>query len=172
MESMESGSLANQWTVLHQKEGVQAKDFYNTTRDLSPDKGDHLLVCLGGDYSASKKSMLPLRGVDGNYRDRWCSKGNVIRNTTTGEPIAVESTTPDELCNYYDPEELAQIPHISTNVAEALNFLGKDKDGFFLLYEQGDVSTFSMHESLRPCSHPCSHPDLSLTLIPPLVIAD
>jgi len=52
-------------------------------------------------------------------------------------------TTPDELCNHTDTEELTHIPHVSTQITEALNFLGKDKDGFFLLYEQGDVSSFA-----------------------------
>ena len=134
-----------------------ANDFYNNTQDLDPDNGDHLLVCLGGDYSPSNKFMLPLRGVDGNYRDRWCSRGRVVRNSTTNEPIGIEPTTPDELCDYYDPQELDQIPHISTNVKEALNFLGKDGDGFFLLYEQGDVSLYCYLE-LRCYFFVCAFP--------------
>jgi alkaline phosphatase len=43
------------------------------------------------------------------------------------------------ICNHYDQEEIEQIPHITQNVKAALDFLSKDKDGFFLMYEQGDV---------------------------------
>ena len=49
--------------------------------------------------------------------------------------------TPESyLCDRYTEEDVKAIPHISTNVKAAIDFLSKDKDGFFLMYEQGDVS--------------------------------
>jgi hypothetical protein len=35
--------------------------------------------------------------------------------------------------------ELANIPNITTNVMEGLKFLKKDNEGFFFMYEQGDI---------------------------------
>lgn len=117
------------------------KDFYNTIGDLDPDNGDHLLVCLGGDFTASPgRSNLPYRGVDSSYTSRWCTGSNVVTDAVTGLPVSVNTSA--VLCDHYTPEEVDQIPHISQNVKAALDFLGKDDDGFFLMYEQGDVSPF------------------------------
>jgi hypothetical protein len=115
------------------------KNFYDTITDLNPDNGAHLLVCLGGDFSASGESNLPFRGADSSYANRWCSKGASITNEQ-GEVIGVEATTSDELCDHYTEEERAQIPHMNKNVKASLDFLGKASEGFFLMYEQGDVS--------------------------------
>jgi alkaline phosphatase len=115
------------------------QDFYTSARDLDPDNGDHLLVCVGGDFTASGQSNLPYRGVDSSYSNRFCSKGEAVLDPDTGLPVSVTPTS--TLCDHYSQEEIAQIPHISENVLEALEFLGKDDDGFFLMYEQGDVST-------------------------------
>jgi alkaline phosphatase len=109
---------------------------------LDPDNGDHLLVCVGGDFTASGQSNLPYRGVDSTYGNRFCSSGEAVLDPDTGLPISINPTSTK--CNHYSQEEIAQIPHISTNVLEALDFLGKDDDGFFLMYEQGDVSTASV----------------------------
>jgi alkaline phosphatase len=139
LESMRSGALSSQWTLLTQSPNVTAANFYNEIGDLDPDNGDHLLVCLGGDFTASGQSNLPYRGVDSTYVNRHCEDSDVINDPDTGLPIAV--TTNTTLCNHYEPEEVAQIPHITQNVKAALDFLGKDDDGFFLMYEQGDIGT-------------------------------
>jgi hypothetical protein len=117
------------------------QEFYDRGEftQLDPDNGDHLLVCLGGDWTASGQQNLPYRGVDSTYTNRFCSSGEELMDIDEN-PIGAQSTTSDELCNHYSPEEVKQIPHISDNVKAALDFLGKDKDGFFLMYEQGDVS--------------------------------
>ncbi len=51
----------------------------------------------------------------------------------------MNATTSAELCNHYSPEEVAQLPTMAEHVKQAVEFLGKDKDGFFLMYEQGDI---------------------------------
>ena len=107
---------------------------------MDPDNGDHVLVCMGGDFSPSKKEELPYRGVDSSYSRRWCGKGKIANAPNTSIPIGVETNS--YICDRYDPEELKHIPHISTNVKAALDFLSKDDDGFFLMYEQGDVRPF------------------------------
>jgi alkaline phosphatase len=121
------------------------QDFYTPAADLDPDNGDHLLVCLGGDFTtvpADAKSRgrdnLPFRGIDSSYTSRWCQDSTVEKDAATGFPVSV--TADSFLCNHYEPEEVVQIPHIKESVKAALDFLGKDDDGFFLMYEQGDVS--------------------------------
>ena len=99
-----------------------------------------MFVCLGGDFTPSGEQNLPYRGVDSSYGNRYCSSGEVLIDDDSGEVIGINLTTPEELCNHYEPEEIAQIPRITQNVKAALDFLGKDDDGFFLMYEQGDVS--------------------------------
>jgi alkaline phosphatase len=115
------------------------QDFYNDIDDLDPDNGDHLMVCLGGDFTPSAQENMPYRGVDSSFSNRWCSAGEALLDPDTGLPISVNVTTPAELCNHYTPEELKYIPTIQENVQAALDFLSKDDDGFFMLYEQGDI---------------------------------
>lgn len=103
------------------------------------------MVCLGGDFTTPPRNALerdrtslPLRGIDSSYHSRWCHRASIDRDPITGLPIGV---TPNSVtCDHYSEEERKQIPHISQNVKAALDFLGKDDDGFFLMYEQGDVS--------------------------------
>ena len=113
------------------------QNFYDGIEALDPDNGDHVLVCLGGDFSRSNKEELPYRGVDSSYSSRWCGKGTIKNAPNTSTPIEVTSNS--YLCDRYSQEEIKQIPHISTNVKAAIDFLSKDDDGFFLMYEQGDV---------------------------------
>lgn len=117
------------------------QDFYDSIENLDPDNGDHLLVCLGGDFSKSGQGNLPYRGVDSTYSNRYCSSGDTLNDPDTGLPVGVEVTTSDELCNHYGPEDIPFIPVMKDNVKASLEFLSKDDDGFFMMYEQGDVST-------------------------------
>ena len=116
-----------------------SQDFYNSITGLDPDNGDHLLVCVGGDFTPSGQSNMPYRGVDSTYSNRWCSSSESIIDPDTGLPIGVNVTTSEDLCNHYSPEELKHVPKIQDNVKAALEFLSKDDDGFFLMYEQGDI---------------------------------
>jgi alkaline phosphatase len=97
------------------------------------------MVCVGGDLTPSRQDNMPYRGVDSNFANRWCSSGLRIVHPDTGLAVGVQVTTPEELCNHYESEELKHIPTIQQNVQAALDFLSKDDDGFFLMYEQGDI---------------------------------
>ena len=77
-------------------------------------------------------------GLDSTYSNRYCSSGSVEADEE-GIPTSVSATTSDELCNHWDPEEVAQVPKMAEHVKAAVEFLGKDEDGFFLMYEQGDI---------------------------------
>lgn len=142
---MINGTLSKQWTFLTQQENVTAEMFYDGIQDLDPDDDQHIMVCLGGDYTPPhpindtdvvSKDNLPYRGIDSSYSNRWCS--NAIETMDEQDKFGGFNVT-SELCDHYTAEEIAQIPHISRNVEEALKFLGKDDEGFFLMYEQGDI---------------------------------
>ena len=60
-----------------------------------------------------------------------------MRDPNTSLPIGVKANS--RFCSPYSPAEIAQIPNVTTNVMQALNFLNKDNDGFFMMYEQGDI---------------------------------
>eukprot|EP00339_Tiarina_fusa_P012873 CAMPEP_0117001948 /NCGR_PEP_ID=MMETSP0472-20121206/3775_1 /TAXON_ID=693140 ORGANISM="Tiarina fusus, Strain LIS" /NCGR_SAMPLE_ID=MMETSP0472 /ASSEMBLY_ACC=CAM_ASM_000603 /LENGTH=754 /DNA_ID=CAMNT_0004702121 /DNA_START=45 /DNA_END=2309 /DNA_ORIENTATION=+ len=139
LQSMRDGPLSSQWTLFEQNNMTMAEDFYNGIEDLDPDNGDHVLVCVGGDFTSSGQSNMPYRGVDSTFSNRWCSSGEQIIDPDSELTIGINLTTPDELCNHYEPEELQQIPTIQENVKQTLEFLAKDDDGFFMMYEQGDI---------------------------------
>jgi len=135
---MPGGSLSNQWTFLYQQEDVAAADFYASIQDLDPDDDKHVMVCLGGDYTASGQYNLPYRGLDSTYQNRYCSSG-VLETDDDGVGVGVTPTTSDETCHHYSEDEIAQIPKMAENVKQAINFMGKDDQGFFMMYEQGDI---------------------------------
>jgi hypothetical protein len=84
---------------------------------------------------------MPYRGLDSTYLNRWCSKGVVETDETDpNSTVAIGVTPNSSICNHYEPYEVEEMPHISDHVKAALDFLSKDDDGFFLMYEQGDVS--------------------------------
>jgi alkaline phosphatase len=83
-------------------------------------------------------SYYHLGGLDDSYSNRYCSKGSVDTDAN-GVPTGVTATTSSETCDHYSAEEVAQIPKMAEHVKAAIEFLGKDEDGFFLMYEQGDI---------------------------------
>ena len=118
------------WAFFESKSNVTANKFYDGIGALHPDQGDHVLACLGTEKNT------PYRGTDSSYSGRRCKNGIVQRNA--GLPTGVLSNA--QVCNRNKPLSVDQIPHMSHNVKTALEFLSKDDQGMFLVYEQGDVS--------------------------------
>lgn len=137
-EAIMNGNLKDMWTFIHTDPEIMAEDFFEPIKDKHPDNGDHVLMCMGGQYSASRQSNMPYRGLDSDYKDRYCSSSTVIRDENE-VAVGVNVTTSEEPCNHYDEEEVKHIPSMKEAVKEAIEFLGKDKDGFFFMYEQGDI---------------------------------
>jgi alkaline phosphatase len=100
-----------------------------------------VLVCLAGDFTPAGTSgaiaNLPFRGLDSSYSNRVCENSTTVRDPVTNLPVGVKTNS--KFCTPFTPQELNQIPNITTNVMQALNFLAKDNDGFFMMYEQGDI---------------------------------
>jgi alkaline phosphatase len=149
---MFNGSLASEWTFLFQgRNNVSAANFYDPIQTLDPDSGRKVMACFGGIYTNTSFSQgnMPFRGLDSSYTDRWCSRGTVVRNANN-TAIRVSPTTTK--CDHYTAAERAQIPVMSKQVAEAIKFLGKDDQGFFMMYEQGDVSSVCFSTIVEVCS--------------------
>ena len=130
--NMGDDTEAAHWSVFEPKTNVTAENFYDGVEDLHPDRGDHVLACLGTEKNT------PYRGTDSSYSGQRCKKGIVQRNA--GIPTSVLSNA--QVCNKNKPLMVDQIPHMSHSVKTALEFLGKNDQGMFLMYEQGDVSVF------------------------------
>lgn len=138
-QSMIDGGLKSSHSFLFQNAAVLAEDFYDSIQDKDPDDGHHVLACFGGEYSGNTKlENMPFRGLDSSYSGRWCSRGSVVKDEDD-LPIGVTPTTPPQLCDHWPQNELQNIPHMKENVVEALKFLGKDNNGFFMMFEQGDI---------------------------------
>jgi alkaline phosphatase len=147
IEAMRSGSLSSMYTVFEQKQGQMADNFYDGLEALDPDKGDKIFACMGGDFARVKGTKgtdnMPYRGVDSTYSARYCSNATIIQedvdDSGTPIPVGIDVTTSEELCDHYGPEDRAEIPKMAQNVKATLEFLAKDDDGFFMMYEQGDI---------------------------------
>lgn len=79
---------------------------------------------------------MPFRGLDSGYTDRWCSSAAQILST---DSVLIGYRPTSERCDHFSAADIQQIPKMAVNVREAIKFLGKDNDGFFMMYEQGDV---------------------------------
>ena len=85
------------------------------------------MVCLGGDFTPAGKLgviNLPYRGLDSNYNNRVCENSTTVTDPVKRLPIGV--TPNSRFCSPFSAAELGQIPNITTNVMQALNFLAKD----------------------------------------------
>jgi alkaline phosphatase len=113
---------------------------------LDSDNGDKILACMGGDFACVNGTEgtdnIPYRGTDGTYSARYCSSAEIqeeVDDSNMTIPVGINVTTPDELCDHYGPEDRAEIPKMAENVKATLEFLAKDDDGLFMMYEQGDI---------------------------------
>lgn len=157
-QSMIDGILSSKYTFLTQDPAVLAENFYDAIQDKDPNKGESVLACFGGQYSTGKDGLgkplenLPFRGTDSSYTGRWCSAAIVDKDE---DDVTLNITPNSTICNHWPVEELKNIPHMHENVKEALNFLGKSTDGFFLMYEQGDIDWAAYVRLLTRLTHNC-----------------
>ena len=132
---MRSGFMSSEFTLFEQKENVPADQFWNGLSDLDPDHGHKIFGCMGGDFARGTETNMPYRGVDSSYSHRYCSTGEPILDEDDN-PMGINVTTSEVLCDHYPQEDVAEIPKMADNVAAVLDFLAKDDDGFFMMYEQ------------------------------------
>ena len=148
---MRSGYLSSEFTLFEQQEGVAADNFWSDLEGLDPDNGDKIFGCMGGDFARGNEDNMPYRGLDSTYSNRYCSTSEVIVDVDDN-PTGVNVTTSEELCDHYPQEDVDEIPKMADNVQAVLEFLAKDEDGFFFMYEQVSQTPFRNTTSQwNPC---------------------
>jgi len=112
---------------------VQAAEALKPFEGLDPDEGDHVLGCFpDGGYN------MPYRGVDSSYDQAHLTDRGESKYDSMGNVISIDQDDA-ELGHAYASELLAGIPKMKDLVKKAIEFLGKDDNGFFMVYEQGDI---------------------------------
>lgn len=134
LNNMGDDPESSKWSFFEPRTNVTSTNFFGGVESLHPDRGDHILACFG------TEKHLPFRGTDSSYSGRRCKKGNIQRSA--GIPTGVLSNS--QICDINKPLVVDQIPPMSHSVKTALEFLSKDDQGMFMMYEQGDVSALSV----------------------------
>jgi alkaline phosphatase len=124
-----------------------------TAASLDPNNGDRLLGLYG---ARGQNGNLPVSSANGDYSTTGldmfslfssAQAGNV-RNITPGiaNPDTLRPLLPGETDASFIAREINENPTLQNLTTAALNVLGKDKDGFWLMVEGGDID-WSAHDN-------------------------
>jgi alkaline phosphatase len=124
-----------------------------TAANLDPNNGDRLLGLYG---ARGQNGNLPVSSANGDYSTTGldmfslfssAQAGNV-RNITPGiaNPDTLRPLLPGETDASFIAREINENPTLQNLTTAALNVLGKDKDGFWLMVEGGDID-WSAHDN-------------------------
>jgi alkaline phosphatase len=106
-----------------------------TAAALDPEKGDRLLGLYG---ARGQDGNLPVSSADGDYSTTGLAMFSV--NTSKGlTPDTVRPLRAGETDAQFIATERNQNPTLDDLTKAALSVLGKDKDGFWLMVEGGDI---------------------------------
>jgi alkaline phosphatase len=106
-----------------------------TAAALDPEKGDRLLGLYG---ARGQDGNLPVSSADGDYSTTGLAMFSV--NSSKGlAPDTVRPLRAGETDAQFIATERNQNPTLDDLTKAALNVLGKDKDGFWLMVEGGDI---------------------------------
>jgi alkaline phosphatase len=113
-----------------------------TAATLDPNKGDRLVGLYG---ARGQNGNLPVSSANGDYSTTGLDMFSV--NTTKGlKPDTIRPLNAGETDAQFIARERNENPTLSNLTDAALNILGKDKDGFWLMVEGGDVD-WSAHDN-------------------------
>ncbi|XGV97821.1 MAG: alkaline phosphatase [Leptolyngbya sp. BL-A-14] len=137
---------------------VKTKDIVNAgqellsvSKEIDPNKGERLLGLYG---ARGQNGNIPTRGSEGDYSltglDNFSVYSTASASTAaTGQPAnnGTQIPTPDtvrplvlgETPTTFIQRERKANPTLAQMTKAALNVLGKDKDGFWLMVEGGDI---------------------------------
>jgi len=114
----------------------------STAASLDPDSGDRLIGLYG---ARGQNGNLPVSSANGDYSttglDMFSLFSTQGRNPDTKRPL-----NPGETDAQFIARERNENPTLKDLTDAALNVLGKDKDGFWLMVEGGDVD-WSAHDN-------------------------
>ena len=124
-----------------------------TAASLDPNKGDRLLGLYG---ARGQNGNLPVSSANGDYSTTGLDMFSVfssaqagnVRNITPGiaNPDTLRPLLPGETDASFIAREVNENPTLQDLSTAALNVLGKDKDGFWLMIEGGDID-WSAHDN-------------------------
>jgi alkaline phosphatase len=113
----------------------------DTASQLDPEKGDRLLGVYG---ARGQNGNLPVSSADGDYGTTGLEMFSVFssqgQNPDTERPLL-----PGETDESFIAREINENPTLNDLTKAALSVLEKDKDGFWLMVEAGDVD-WSAHD--------------------------
>ncbi|MBR8834743.1 MAG: alkaline phosphatase [Stigonema ocellatum SAG 48.90 = DSM 106950] len=125
-----------------------------TSNEIDPNEGERLLGLYG---ARGQEGNIPVSGADGDYSITGLA--NFARQTSlyyrTNDPykrgdVPVNDTDrplqPDETDEEFITREVKENPTLADMTQAALNVLGKDKDGFWLMVEGGDID-WGIHDN-------------------------
>jgi alkaline phosphatase len=113
-----------------------------TANKLDPNNGDRLLGLYG---ARGQNGNLPVSSANGDYSTTGLDMFSV--NTSKGlKQDTTRPLLPGETDASFIARERNENPTLNDLTTNALNFLGKDKDGFWLMVEGGDID-WSAHDN-------------------------
>ncbi|WP_016949598.1 alkaline phosphatase [Anabaena sp. PCC 7108] len=114
----------------------------DTAAALDPEKGDRLLGLYG---ARGQDGNLPVSSADGDYSTTGLAM--FTNNSTKGlNPDTVRPLLPGETDESFIAREVNENPTLDDLTQAALEVLGKDPDGFWLMVEGGDID-WSAHDN-------------------------
>ncbi|WP_052331570.1 alkaline phosphatase [Calothrix sp. PCC 7507] len=120
-----------------------AQKLADTAATLDPEKGDRLLGLYG---ARGQNGNLPVSSANGDYSTTGLDMFSVFANQ--GDNAKVDTKRPlkpGETDAQFIATERNQNPTLNDLTKAALNVLGKDPDGFWLMIEGGDID-WSAHD--------------------------
>ncbi|MEH2158248.1 esterase-like activity of phytase family protein [Nostoc sp.] len=131
------------YTFLERGENA-AQKLAETAATIDPEKGDRLFGLYG---ARGQNGNLPVSSANGDYSTTGLDMFSVFANQ--GDNAKVDTTRPllpGETDASFIAKEVNENPTLKDLTSAALNVLGKDPDGFWLMVEGGDID-WSAHDN-------------------------
>lgn len=118
-----------------------AESLANTAAEIDPNTGERLLGLYG---ARGQNGNLPVSSADGDYSTTGLDLFTVF-STEGQEPDTERPLEPGETDASFIARETNENPTLEELSTAALDVLGKDEDGFWLMIEGGDID-WSAHD--------------------------
>ncbi|MDZ7963230.1 MAG: esterase-like activity of phytase family protein [Aulosira sp. DedQUE10] len=120
-----------------------AKKLAQTAATLDPEKGDRLFGLYG---ARGQNGNLPVSSANGDYSTTGLDMFSVFTNQGVDAKVDTKRPLlPGETDASFIAKEVNENPKLNDLTNAALNVLGKDPDGFWLMVEGGDID-WSAHD--------------------------
>jgi alkaline phosphatase len=117
-----------------------AQTLLNTARQLDPNQGERLLGLYG---ARGQNGNLPTRSANGDFSttglDNFSVSFTAIPNGQVPQPDTIRPLAAGETDAQFIAKERNENPTLADLTKAALEVLGKDPDGFWLMVEGGDI---------------------------------